>query len=241
MAHPPPETLQIEGREIPLKLRINRRAKRVILKVDNLHPAVLLTVPSKRQISTGLRFIEERYHWIAGQLLAGPQPHPFCPDQELEIMGKKYRLTHVEGRHAARFHPNAQEIIVGGERQFFNRRMIDFLRKFARSEFEKTLSYYCHKLGKDYHRLTIRDGKTSWGSCSSDAGITLSWRLILAPVYVCHYVIAHEVAHLVHLDHSAQFWAVVQSLYKDYPQAQQWLKKNGGQLHAYGVTPATSP
>lgn len=83
--------------------------------------------------------------------------------------------------------------------------------------------------------ITLRDTRSRWGSCTARGTLNFSWRLILAPSFVLDYLAAHEVAHLVHLDHSPAFWAVVRRLFSDIETAEAWLKQHGASLHRYGA------
>jgi len=88
-------------------------------------------------------------------------------------------------------------------------------------------------LGRGYQRLSLRDTRSRWGSCTADAGLMYSWRLIMAPPDVLRYVAAHEVAHLQEMNHSPAFWALVQQLYGDYRTPRGWLRQHGAGLHSY--------
>jgi predicted metal-dependent hydrolase len=83
--------------------------------------------------------------------------------------------------------------------------------------------------------ITIRDQRSRWGSCSASGGLNFSWRLIMAPPHVLDYLAAHEVAHLVHMNHSDEFWALTRSLSGDTDKAEAWLKAHGASLHRYGA------
>jgi predicted metal-dependent hydrolase len=106
-----------------------------------------------------------------------------------------------------------------------------FLKTKARDELAAASDFYAAQLGKRYNRLSIRDTRSRWGSCSSEGVLMYSWRLIMAPHEVLHYVAAHEAAHLVEMNHSDAFWAVVARICPDYDRHRIWLKKNGDQLH----------
>ena len=84
-------------------------------------------------------------------------------------------------------------------------------------------------------RVTVRDTRSRWGSCSSQGSLNFSWRLIFAPEWVLDYVVAHEVGHLVHMDHSPRFWAVVDRLVDSKESARKWLHRHGAGLYRYGA------
>jgi predicted metal-dependent hydrolase len=111
----------------------------------------------------------------------------------------------------------------------------DFLKKEARKALEARTLEHAPKLGVKPSRITIRDTASRWGSCSSGRSLSFSWRLILAPDSVLNYVVAHEVAHLREMNHSARFWAHVRSLVADIDAPQDWLKSNGRELQRYAA------
>ena len=90
-------------------------------------------------------------------------------------------------------------------------------------------------LGVKVKRLSIRDQSSRWGSCTSAGSLSFSWRLILAPPYVLDYLAAHEVAHLVEMNHSARFWRVVGRVCGHVERAKTWLDTHGNDLHRYGI------
>ena len=108
-----------------------------------------------------------------------------------------------------------------------------FLKQRAKKFFVESCDIYSKKLGANYRSVNIKDPKTRWGSCSSEGNIMFSWRLMMAPSQVSDYVAAHEVAHLVHLNHSADFWETVAQICPNYRQHRQWLRENGKTLHKF--------
>ena len=121
--------------------------------------------------------------------------------------------------------PGADSMVVA--------RVKAFLKLQARQRLRESTDYYATVLGKPYGKLTLRDTSSRWGSCSTQGNINYSWRLIMAPPTVLKYVVAHEVAHLVQMNHSPQFWAVVERLYPNYANDRDWLKNHGEELHCY--------
>jgi predicted metal-dependent hydrolase len=119
-----------------------------------------------------------------------------------------------------------------------SRRIGDFLKREARRDLEAASRRYAAELGVAARRVTVRDQSSRWGSCSTAGALSYSWRLILAPPFVLDYLAAHEVAHLVEMNHSRRFWRVVERICPAAHAAKVWLDANGPDLHRYGVTAA---
>lgn len=100
----------------------------------------------------------------------------------------------------------------------------------ARSYIPKRAAYYSSMTGGTYNRICIRSQKTRWGSCSSNGTLSFNWRLMLAPPAILDYVVVHELCHLTHMNHSADFWQLVESVFPDYRNARKWLKEHGNEL-----------
>jgi predicted metal-dependent hydrolase len=129
-------------------------------------------------------------------------------------------------------------IRVSGRDEHVPRRLLDFLKREARKILEARAIAFAARFGARPRRVTVRDTASRWGSCSANRSISFSWRLILAPDFVQDYVVAHEVAHLLEMNHGARFWRLVRSLVPDLDAPQDWLKKNGVALHRYAARPA---
>lgn len=100
----------------------------------------------------------------------------------------------------------------------------------AKEYFPKRVAYFHQFTGGSYSRITIRDQKTRWGSCSAHGTLSFNWRLMLAPPTIPDYVIVHELCHLTYMNHSDKFWHKVESVYPDYRSARIWLKEHGCEL-----------
>ena len=103
-------------------------------------------------------------------------------------------------------------------------------RDAAKEYIPKRVEYYHELTGGDYNKITIRDQKTRWGSCSSNGTLSFNYRLMLAPPRVLDYVVVHELCHLTHMNHSTDFWNMVASILPDYKEYRKWLKDNGHTL-----------
>ena len=125
------------------------------------------------------------------------------------------------------------EIYVFGKKEHFKRRLIDWLKKEAFLEISKQSRFYSKKIDKKINRISIKDTSSQWGSCSGRNNLSFSWRLILAPQEALNYVVAHEVCHLEHMNHSKDFWSLLEIIMPDYPKYRYWLKKQGLSLMLY--------
>ena len=126
-------------------------------------------------------------------------------------------------------------LCVAGERAHVARRVRDFLKREARCDLEAAVLHYTCALNLPTRAVGLRDTTSRWGSCSSEGSLNFSWRLILAPAYVLDYLAAHEVCHLVELNHSPRFWRLVKRLYPPFEHAKTWLDVHGADLHRYGL------
>lgn len=238
---PAPTRLEAEidlgDRIAPLIARINRRAKRLIVKVDPVEGRVLVTAPSKRALPEALRFARERKAWIRARMDEGLSARPFESGGVCPFRGDHYIIVN-EGPPRARIRmieDNPPRLVVGGDPAHLNRRVCDWLKIQAKRAIQSRVEDYTGRLGKRPARICVRDTRSRWGSCSSDRVLSFSWRLILAPPWILDYVAAHECAHLVHLDHSEDYWRLLARLYGAIDRAHEWLERDGPALHAWGV------
>jgi predicted metal-dependent hydrolase len=126
-------------------------------------------------------------------------------------------------------------LCVAGGAEHIERRVHDYLKREVRRDLHKSAQYYAEALNVRVRRLSIRDQSSRWGSCTSAGSLSFSWRLILAPPYVLDYLAAHEVAHLVEMNHSPRFWKVVARVCGHVERAKTWLDTSGNDLHRYGI------
>lgn len=190
-----------------------------------------MTLPKRCSRKKALEFVQSQQRWIAKQVEKRPAVIPIEPGIELMILGEPWQCVHKGGRGILR---EAGQLKIGGEEAFFSRRLKEEICKEARIVFSRMARGKAEELGERVTAIALRDTKGRWGSCSHSGRINLSWRLALAPLEVADYVIAHEVAHLKHFDHSPAFWQVVTQLCPDWKKQKEWLKRHGQELHAYG-------
>ncbi|MDP7425534.1 MAG: M48 family metallopeptidase, partial [Rhodospirillales bacterium] len=125
-------------------------------------------------------------------------------------------------------------ICIGGRSEHFARRLTDWLKKKAKAEILARASDFAAKIDCRLGRITVRDTRSRWGSCSPNGNLSFCWRLIMTPDWVLDYVVAHEVSHLRHMDHSPAFWQTVESLGVRVDEARRWLNDNTEKLQRYG-------
>ena len=226
------ELLKIDGRLLEVRVRLNPRARRMIVKVNPATGEISVTAPSRRGLAHALDFARGEKEWIAGQLAKAPGPVLMTPGAALPFRGKLHEIRAAASGPAPVWLDEGV-IWVSGHAAHAPRRVLDFLKSEARKAFEIRALEHAEKLGVKPSRITVRDTASRWGSCSSARSLSFSWRLILAPDFVLDYVVAHEVAHLLEMNHSPRFWAHVKNLIADKDAAQTWLHANGRELQRY--------
>lgn len=232
--------IDVEGRHVPVKIRHHPRARRYVLKIDPTRGEVCITAPKRGSHTQALAFAQSHSQWIAERLAELPTTVAFCAGAEIPFQGQPHRVRHVDQKRGViRVQPALEGdglpgILVPGDPNFLARRLTDWLRVQAKQELSLRVAHHASQLNVRPARITIRDQSSRWGSCSQTRTLSFSWRLILTPPDVLDYVAAHEVAHLVHMDHSKSFWKCLGSLYPNYRPAVKWLEEHGPALHRYG-------
>jgi predicted metal-dependent hydrolase len=226
------EIVHLEGSpEVTVQLRPSPRAKRLSLRVSRLDGRVTLSVPHGASRKEAIRFAQERADWIRKHLRdVAPLSRPAIGGR-IHFNGEVHPINEAPVK-AARISSGAILVPSGDERQT-SARIEALLKREARVRLISATEIYAAQVGRPFGRITIRDTRSRWGSCSSEGNLNYSWRLAMAPALVLDYVAAHEVAHLVHMDHSSAFWAQVGEICPDYPVFRKWLRDNGSQLHRY--------
>lgn len=213
---------------IPLTLRRSARARRISLRVSALDGRVTLTLPERLRAEAALEFAAEKEDWIRKHLARQPEQVQVGLETMLPVDGTLRRVVAATGRRVV-LHPETIAVPSAA----LGRSLQRYLRELARDRLVEASDHYARRLGLGYSRITLRDTRSRWGSCSSDRALMYSWRLILAPPDVLRYVAAHEVAHLAEMNHSQAFWDQVTRLFGNYEPPRHWLRVKGGELHRY--------
>ena len=239
----PSETPRIEiafgGATFPIRIRRHRHARRYTLRIQAAARDVVLTIPPRGTLKDARDFAEKHGAWIAARLGRLPQAAPFADGAVVPLRGEPHRIIHRQGARGTVWTESdgngGRLLCVAGHVPHLNRRVADFLRREAKRDLEAASRRFARDLGLTIDHVGVRDQSSRWGSCSTTGVLSFSWRLILAPSHVLEYLAAHEVAHLVEMNHSARFWRVVNRLVPDHQRAKAWLDAHGSDLHRYGL------
>lgn len=232
-----PETshfIEIDGKEIPLFVVRNARARRVSLRIMEHEGKVKLTMPKRYSMEKALAFAHERKIWIANHQHLLTHRALLRHGETIPIFGQPQLIVHRAGMRTSTYEENGQ-LIVGGMEAHVSGRIKRYLKQRMKTYCTQKTREFARMLTIEHrlHTITIRETSSRWGSCSSSGNISLCWRLIFAPKEVLDYVILHEVAHLIEMNHSAAFWQIVATIDPDYVRHKKWLRLNGHRLWAY--------
>lgn len=236
-AAPEPEQLTIAhaGDILPVTFVRSRRARRASLRVDASRRQIVLTAPLRMARGMAVGFAEAQAGWIAARLKRLPERRPFADGIELPLFGEPHRVRHRPDKRGAVW-LEGTEIHVAGQPEHLPRRLRDWLTAEMRKRLVPLVHLKAAQVDRPVRRITLRDSRSRWGSCGPDATLSFSWRLVFAPTEVLDYLVAHEVAHLVHLNHGPRFWSLARALTQGPIEAPQaWLKANGETLLQYGA------
>jgi predicted metal-dependent hydrolase len=233
-----PERLVVEiaGRDVAVAVVRHRRARRLILRIDDTTGLPAVTLPVRTSLAEGERFLRANAAWLTAQLARRAPQVPFRDGGEFPLRGRPCRIVHRGGRGLVALEQDGEALMLNipGAAEFLPRRVVSWLKREARRDIARAVAHYTAALGRKPAGIRIGDAKSRWGSCSAHGVLTFSWRLVLAPPDVLAYLAAHEVAHLAAMNHGREFWALVERIHPDYRPARAWLRANGTQLHAIG-------
>lgn len=225
-----PGHVMVRERAVPLEIVRHPRARRYRLRL-NPDGSARLTIPRGGSLRVALEFLERQTGWLARQLErldARPRrPLAWRPGTEIFFRGERVRIeTDVPG--CIRF---ADQTLKGVNDTSDLRPDIEMhLWALAARELPPRVYELAAQHGFTVQRVTVRNQRSRWGSCSRRGAISLNWRLIQTPAFVQDYIHLHELAHLRHMNHSARYWAEVERLCPDYQTAERWLKQHGALL-----------
>jgi predicted metal-dependent hydrolase len=238
----PRPRLTIQGLSAPVEVRRHPCARRLTLRISQTRRAVIVTMPLRCRVDEAGHFINRNIEWVRKHLGDLPAPIPFADGMTMPLRGRDYLVQFTGPRRGGAVvslcdaGTSRAKLCVSGTPEHAPRRLKDWLIKRASDDLDERVRWHAHNIGVRAKRISVRDQTSRWGSCSTTGVLSFSWRLILAPSLVLDYVAAHEVAHLVEMNHGPRFWQLVARTMPDLEAAKSWLHANGMQLHRYGAT-----
>ena len=221
-----------------LRLRVNARARRISLRIDNKTGDAIVTAPRPKHLKDAVEFARTRHDWILQTRRGQAKPEPFAPGTVISIKGHAVTLA----ERAGVISPKAEQaedgswlLVTSGDGAAYAKRIERYLKQLAAKTLQAETEAYAAKLGVTGVKVSLNDPKGRWGSCTpSRKTIRYSWRIIIAPPQVRQYLVAHEVSHLRHPDHSPAFWNCVTEVFGGaYKPHRDWLKKRGHELFRF--------
>ncbi|MGJ8527290.1 M48 family metallopeptidase [Maritalea sp.] len=232
---PEQTSIEVDGVVHDIFVRQNPRARRYRITLDSRH-GITLTVPKSGNWRDAEKFLESQRNWLAAR------QHHIVAAKAIEvgaIIPLRGKDTLIQDTGKLRGTPRIevaealQILHMPGDPVHIGRRAVNWLKGEAKSDLVDRSTFHARQLGVQFKSISMRDQSTRWGSCSSQGNLNYNWRLILAPSFVLDYVAAHEVAHLIEMNHSQAFWDQVTRTLPDMERGRVWLKVHGRTLFAY--------
>lgn len=228
--------LEIDGAPVTITVRVHARARSYRLSIPHSgHP--VLTLPPHGKWGEAEAFLLRHRNWLAARLQRAPAASSFADGGTVMLRGVAHAIIgtgKVRGHVELTEHEGAPALLVPGAPEHLARRLTDWLKGEAEADLVARSAIHADRLKVSVKTVKLREQKSRWGSCSSSGTINYNWRLILTPPFVLDYVAAHEVAHLVEMNHSPAFWATVKRTLPDMDRGRAWLKAHGREVMAYG-------
>lgn len=225
----------VGGRAIALTIRQSRSATRLTLSIAPGGKALKLTVPTGLANREVEAFLDRHHGWLMTRLARFPRAPIIADGYPIHIRGVAHTIEQtgkLRGLTGATMIDGQAILKVSGEEAHLKRRIRDYLKQEARRDLEALVERHAATIERKVASVSMKDTKSRWGSCSQGGNLSFSWRLVMAPPFVIDYLAAHEVAHLVEMNHGKNFWAICLTLCPEMDEAKKWLKRNGTMLHA---------
>lgn len=225
--------IRLDHPPVTVRLRRSARARRFTLSVSRIDGRPTLTLPARAPAAEARMFLLRQSDWLADALARAPGVEPVRDGAWIPFRGRPLRLTADPSRRRGPPRVEEDRLTVPGPPEGAPRAALAFLKATARDALAEAAVRHAASLGRAPERITLRDTRSRWGSCTSDGALSFSWRLVMAPPDVLDYVAAHEAAHLVEMNHAPAFWALVERLRPDWRAQRDWLRVEGPALHRH--------
>lgn len=234
-----PDAWRVGAGDWPIVLTRRAGTRRVTLRLCPLTDSLRISAPARTALADIRAILDRHADALAAQAAKLPPRIPFAEGAEIPFRGRTLRLARADGfRNAWKETENGPVLAVGGRPEHFARRVRDALLKAAEADLRAATSEAVARLAPHRARtvadVKVGDTRARWGSCAADGTLRFSWRVVLAPPEILRYLVAHEVAHLVEMNHSPKFWLVVAHLDPHATASRAWLHRHGSALHRIG-------
>lgn len=232
--------VDILDKNYKLKIVKRKNCKKIILKISLKNKQPVISIPYSVTYQEAINFFKKNHSWVDNQLSQTSSKnleYHFANLSEISIAGDIYKIIKNPANKKNIIDINAELKEIYLEFKDFKsealieKKFIQFLKKLAKTCFYNISEYKAKQIGTNFVKLSVSDTTSKWGSCSSTKKLQYNYRLIMAPVFVIDYVISHEVAHLIELNHGTNFWNIVSQLTPYKTKANSWLKHNGKSLY----------
>jgi predicted metal-dependent hydrolase len=231
-----PYSIIVDSQPVIVSFRRNSRAKRIVLRLTREASGVVVTLPRNVNSARAQAFVEKSLPWISKHLQQRKPPTFLAPGSTVPLRGIPHEVRATGGRRGViTIDPEACHILVPGDPLHLGRRLQDWLKAQAKADLTEASLRYARAMEASFRKISVRDQKSRWGSCSASGDLSYNWRLILAPGHILDYVAAHEVAHRLHMNHGPKFWRLVLQHCPHASAAKHWFKSNGAKLHRFAA------
>ena len=215
--------------DLEIFLRKNSNSRRITLRISALDGKITITGPNYIDFKEFRKFAESKKSWLKSKRKSFEPPIFISEGIEIPVAGTHTKILFSDIREPKK----VDGILFVSKEKPVSTQVKKYLKEIGRIHLAYRCNDFAERLGSKVRKITLRDTRSRWGSCSNDAKLMFSWRLVMAPEDVLAYVAAHEVAHLKHMNHSKDFWETVEYLFGPYKKERAWLKQNGSLLHRY--------
>ena len=215
--------------DIEIFLRKNNKSRRITLRISALDGKITLTGPSNLDFEEFRKFAESKKSWLKSKRGSFQPPIFVSEGIKIPILGAETKVLYCRVQKPKKI----GNVLYVNKRHPIANQVKNYLIEICAVHLDYICNEFSERLGSKFHKITLRDTRSRWGSCSADANLMFSWRLVMAPEDILAYVAAHEVAHLKHMNHSKEFWETVEFLFGPYKKEKAWLKQNGPSLYRY--------
>lgn len=232
-----PLVVTCAGQSVAVTLVARASARRMILRLDRRSGQPVMTLPRGVSRQRAALFLHDHLGWLEQRLKAAPQRIGFAEGAIIPLYGEACRIVHrapFRGETRLVEEEGERRLIVHGDPAQISARVERFLKAEALRCFTEASGRHAKALGVTHGKITIRDTRSRWGSCSARGELSYSWRLVLAPPLVLDYLAAHEIAHRKEMNHSLRYWRNVATIFPRFREAEHWLKREGAGLHRFG-------